>query len=365
VRVYTKSGRLLSNMQGHESSVNPVGFLGPGAVASVGGGGDGLVLRWDASAGVEQQLRGRAPAQSGGVAFDDGSRITLVGADGSAETWRPGSPGTRPLLPALPDASAYTADVRGDLIAVSLYGGRVVVRDRTGAEVANASFAPDLANGVALDPRGRRVGVALSDGKVEVMDLTPGATPRTVGTQEGQAFSVAFSPVDDTIASGGIDGTVKVSGGPGGSRTLGTHDGGVTSLAFSPDGRWLASGSSDKTVRIWDLSGADQPRIIRSHQGAVFAVAFADDDRVVSGGDDGVRVTDWRRGVTLLTISHPANAVATSGEAPAIAYYGADNVVREIGCDVCGPIDSVEALARQRTTRDLTEAEQADFHVKG
>ena len=56
--------------------------------------------------------------------------------------------------------------------------------------------------------------------------------------------------------------------------------------------------------------------------------------------------------------------MTTSGTAPAIAYYGQDNVVREIECDVCGPIDDVEAVAQERTTRDLTEAEQADFHVQ-
>jgi WD40 repeat protein len=364
VRIYTKTGRLLSALEGHESSMQPVGFVGPDAVVSVGGGGDGQVRRWDASAGVEQQLRGRVLPTTGGIAFDGDSRITLVGADGSAETWRPGSPGARPLLPAVPEASVQAADARGDLVAVSLQGGQVIVRDRTGAEIASASYPNNLGNGVALDPRSRRVGIALATGEVDVMGLTPGAKPRTVDRQEGQAFSVAFSPVDETIASGGIDGTVKVTGGPDGSRTLGTHDGSVNALAFSPGGRWLASGSADKTVRVWDLSGEEQPRVIRSHQGSVNAVAFADDERLVSGGGDAVRVTDWRRGVTLLTIPRPANAVATSGEEPAIAYYGTDNVVREIECDVCGPIDDVEGLAEERTTRELTEAEQADFHVQ-
>ncbi len=360
VRIYTRSGRLLSRMEGHESSVAPVGFVGPGAVASVGG--DGTVRRWDASAGMEQQLRGRVPAPTGAIAFDGDSRITIVGADGSAESWRPGSPGTRPLLPAVP-GGVYSADAQGDLVAIGLFDERVIVRDRTGERVS-ATYPSELANGVALDPRGPRVGVALSGGRVNVIDLTPGATPRTVGRHEGQAFDVAFSPVNETIASGGTDQTVKVWGGPGGSRTLGAHDGPVISLAFSPDGRWLASGGGDKTVRIWDLSGEEQPRIIRSHQGSVLSVAFADDDRLVSGGDDGVRVTDWRRGVTLLSIPRRAATVTTSGEAPAIAYYGQDNVVREIECDVCGPIDDVEAAAEERTTRELTEAEQADFHVQ-
>ena len=93
-------------------------------------------------------------------------------------------------------------------------------------------------------------------------------------------------------------------------------------------------------------------------------MAFADDDRLVSGGVDGVRVTDWRRGVTLLTIPRTASAVTTSGRHRPSPSTGTDNVVREIECDVCGPIDDVEAMAQQRTTRDLTEAEQADFHVQ-
>ncbi len=76
----------------------------------------------------------------------------------------------------------------------------------------------------------------------------------------------------------------------------------MTSVAFSPDGRWLASGSGDKTVRVWDVTGKEPTRVIRSHQDSVWSVAFAGDDRIVSGGSDAVRVTDWRRGVTLLTI---------------------------------------------------------------
>jgi hypothetical protein len=56
--------------------------------------------------------------------------------------------------------------------------------------------------------------------------------------------------------------------------------------------------------------------------------------------------------------------VTATGDAPAIAYYGTDNVVRELECDVCGAIDGVEAAAQEHTTRELTEAEQTDFHVQ-
>ena len=54
--------------------------------------------------------------------------------------------------------------------------------------------------------------------------------------------------------------------------------------------------------------------------------------------------------MTLLTVPRGAWTVATSGTAPAIAWFDtADNIIREIECDVCGPIDEVLALARRRS----------------
>ncbi len=67
--------------------------------------------------------------------------------------------------------------------------------------------------------------------------------------------------------------------------------------------------------------------------------------------------------MTLLTIPDAANAVAASGDAPAIAWYGDDDVFREIACDVCGPVSDVQAAAKAHTARELTTAEKADFHV--
>ena len=155
---------------------------------------------------------------------------------------------------------------------------------------------------MALDPQRRRLAAALDGGRVAVFDLKPGARGTTVGQHESAAFVVAFSAADGTLASAGREGEVKVSSGPGESRTLGRHEGDVFGLAFSPDGRRLASASADKTVRVWDPSGNAAPKILRTHQDQVSSVTFTDDGRLVSGGFDGVRISDWQRGVTLLTI---------------------------------------------------------------
>ena len=172
VRVYTKDGRPLSLMEGHETSVNTAVFTGPDTVASVAG--DGTARVWDAAVGVEHQLRGQTPAPVGGITFDDRARITLIDGDGAAVSWNPGRAGVRPLLPAVAPASVYSAAAAGDLIAAGLFDGRVIVRDGSGDQLASATFPLKLPISVTVDPRTRRAAAALDDGRVEVIDLARG-----------------------------------------------------------------------------------------------------------------------------------------------------------------------------------------------
>jgi WD40 repeat protein len=70
---------------------------------------------------------------------------------------------------------------------------------------------------------------------------------------------VAFSPGGHTLASGSLDGAVRLwdVADPARARPLGQPlAGGVGggSVAFSPSGHTLASGSGDGTVRLWNLN---------------------------------------------------------------------------------------------------------------
>ena len=68
----------------------------------------------------------------------------------------------------------------------------------------------------------------------------------------GSVNSVAFSPDDSMLVTGGRDNTAKIwDAGTGGElRVLRGHTEEVHAAIFSPDGQWVISGSHDKTIRI-------------------------------------------------------------------------------------------------------------------
>jgi len=81
----------------------------------------------------------------------------------------------------------------------------------------------------------------------------------TLRGHESGAFSVAFSPEGDPVATGSYDDTVKlwlVSDGEE-VRTLHEHEERTTtrvpSVTFSPGGDLVATGSLTGTAKLWDV----------------------------------------------------------------------------------------------------------------
>ena len=249
------------------------------------------------------------------------------------------------------------ATIRGDeVIAVTEQGnvlratpasGAVAATVSTGARARGGSFAAD---GTALvfgvDGRARVVttsgdveaiegvhsatGGAISRDASRALVLEPGAvrlveigTGRTLHTYAHPgARSVAISPDNRRVATGGADDVVRVWSGQSGRHihTLTEHAGNAVAVAFSPDGEFVASASTDGTGRIWRTGDWGLSSILTGHRNALTNVSFsADGEHVVTTGKDGTaRVSHAKSGDELLVLAGHRNWVesaAFSGDA--------------------------------------------------
>ncbi len=195
----------------------------------------------------------------------DGTRLALVGHDGSVRIWH------------LSTGVLRTA-----------YPGH-------GGSVRAMAFAPD----------GRTLAVAqvrAGDEQVRLLDAATGRTQRTIKPSAGMLLALAFSPNGHTLAT--------ASSAKGAMKTWNTHtgrlqdsfslSGEVEALAFSSDGRTLAA-SNERGVHLWDLATSPIRRTLPTRSPG--AVAFGPDGRTLAIGT-GSSVELWH-----VDLPDPARAI--------------------------------------------------------
>ncbi len=106
---------------------------------------------------------------------------------------------------------------------------------------------------------------------------------------------VAASRTGRWLAVGpyGTSAGVLVDFATGSAVRLRGHRDDIAALAFAPDDRLLATGSVDGTIRLWEVPGGRFVTELPGHLESVEAVAFSPDGQTLASVNPGIEVTFW------------------------------------------------------------------------
>ncbi|WP_227254624.1 WD40 repeat domain-containing protein [Frigoriglobus tundricola] len=224
---------------------------------------------------------------------------------------------TRPLPPSptrtLKDsagAKAVAASERGNRIAWSQDGGRVVITDATGTGARRElPVTTTSVFALAFNPAGDRLGVLGRDPFLRVWDVSAGAgEPKEVWKariQRGQKGAVAFSP-DGKLVTAVSTAQLAVFDAADGMKSdeyreplyraeRSSEHGAIHHAAFSPDSRLLVVGSAGVygRVEVWELVTHGMVRALTTGYGGTARLCvFPDGTRAASAGAEEA-ITVW------------------------------------------------------------------------
>lgn len=341
---------------------------------------DGRVLRSDAIGG-DFDTTVFLPGTDAAVAM---TTSTLVRVDVAGGAPRP--IGTHPGI-----ARSVCALPGGDAV-VSVGPGGAVCHAADGSGVRWTLPLDTEAWVAAADAGGRLVAVGASDCAIRVVDAASGQLLHTLahdterpvmlleqGASDAGIAALAFGGEPLRLASGGLDGTVRVWDPSDGRELLrGSHGRDVLCVALHGGRGLVASGGLDRQLRLWAVEGGGEIARL-PHQGAVTAVAWTEDSHwLASASGDGCarlwRVTDDGRAseVSREILPDWAGRVYFAGDHQVAASEAGTVVLFGIGAPADRGLDHPYALKRAACNDDgsrlavrIDDPDLIDYDVAG
>ncbi len=251
------------------------------------GKADGSVeLRPAPGRAIAAVLPQQSAAKSAALIFSpDGSRLAAQNDDGTLVLWALGDRKPRLLRRgAIAGAAVLSFSADGRTLASLTQNGPVQFWDAATGEAAPLAIAEARQwTCLAFSPAGGLLAAANArEFEIVLYDLSTGRRRQTLTGHKAPILCMAFTADGKTLATGGMDQTVKLWDVETGREKIGGflgHVDAVTTVAIHPDGKTVATGGADRTVRLWDASTGQELAILPSHLGRIHSVAFTPDGK--------------------------------------------------------------------------------------
>ena len=131
------------------------------------------------------------------------------------------------------------------------------------------------------------------------------------------------------------------------------HQGSIYSVSFSPDGKWIASGGIDGQIKIWDFTNKKEIITLRGHKHFVHTVLFSPNGKfLATSGDDNITLV-WdlsKFQIIYIIPSYSTNfncsiSFSTNGKYIATIDTGKLKIIKLWDVSTGKEIDSIEEIA--------------------
>jgi WD40 repeat protein/DNA-binding SARP family transcriptional activator len=278
------ASRLRMNFQGGFG----VDFNPSGTLIASSGANSSAIIREFPSGQERLVLQGHSGDMFGvGVSFSpDGKRILTASADGNAKVWNVMT--GEQLLTLQGHTASVNAGVfnsNGNYVATTSSDGTVRVWDaNSGDELLKLNLISPAS--IAFHPNGYQLVIAIdleSNGAIEIWDVTSGENVLTLNGHNRGTVAVAFSKDGAYLISAGRDAKIRMWNVVDGKELV-TLDESIPiySLALQPDGKQIATGGIDGIVRIWDLESEILLFELNGHTDIVSSIVYSPDSKYLA-----------------------------------------------------------------------------------